>query len=69
MAARTGLSASTIGRIWRRAERKPRVQGFFKLSTDAQFVGNSPADPRLVEAYALIERGLPPNAGVDRPST
>jgi hypothetical protein len=43
MAARTGLSASTIGRIWRRFEHKPHVQDFFKLSTDAQFVGNSPA--------------------------
>jgi transposase len=38
MAARTGLSASTIGRIWRQFELKPHVQDFFKLSTDPQFV-------------------------------
>jgi transposase len=38
MAARTGLSASTIGRIWRKFELKPHVQDFFKLSTDPQFV-------------------------------
>ena len=38
MAARTGLSKSTIGRIWRKFELKPHVQDFFKLSTDPQFV-------------------------------
>ena len=38
MAQRTGLSKSTIGRIWRRFELKPHVQDFFKLSTDPQFV-------------------------------
>ena len=38
MAARTGLSKSTIGRIWRTFELKPHVQDFFKLSTDPQFV-------------------------------
>ena len=38
MAARSGLSASTIGRIWRQFELKPHVQDFFKLSTDPQFV-------------------------------
>jgi transposase len=38
MAARSGLSPSTIGRIWRRFELKPHVQDFFKLSTDPQFV-------------------------------
>lgn len=38
MAARTGLSKSTIGRIWRRFELKPHVQDTFKLSTDPQFV-------------------------------
>ena len=36
MAARTGLSKSTIGRIWRQFELKPHVQDFFKLSTDPQ---------------------------------
>jgi transposase len=38
MAARSGLSPSTIGRIWRQFELKPHVQDFFKLSTDPQFV-------------------------------
>lgn len=38
MAARTGLSPSTIGRIWQKFELKPHVVDFFKLSTDPQFV-------------------------------
>jgi transposase len=38
MAARSGLSPSTIGRIWRRFDLKPHVQDLFKLSTDPQFV-------------------------------
>ena len=38
MAARTGLSPSTIGRIRRRFDLKPHVQDTFKLSTDPQFV-------------------------------
>jgi transposase len=38
MAARSGLSPSTIGRIWRQFELKPHVQDFFKISTDPQFV-------------------------------
>ena len=38
MAARTGLSPSTIGRIWRTFELKPHVTDGFKLSTDPQFV-------------------------------
>jgi len=38
MATRSGLSPSTIGRIWRQFELKPHVQDVFKLSTDPQFV-------------------------------
>ncbi len=38
MAERTGLSKSTIGRIWKRFDLKPHVQDSFKLSTDPQFV-------------------------------
>ncbi|MER5853985.1 IS630 family transposase, partial [Streptomyces sp. NPDC002012] len=38
MAERTGLSKSTIGRIWRKFELKPHLQDSFKLSTDPQFV-------------------------------
>jgi transposase len=38
MAERTGLSKSTIGRIWKRFDLKPHQQDGFKLSTDPQFV-------------------------------
>ena len=38
MAARTGLSKSTIGRIWRRFELKPHLVDGFKLSSDPLFV-------------------------------
>ena len=38
MAARSGLSASTIGRIWRAFELKPHRAETFKLSNDPLFV-------------------------------
>jgi transposase len=38
MAKRSGLSKSTIGRIWRRFDLKPHRVDTFKLSTDALFV-------------------------------
>ena len=38
MAKKSGLSKSSIGRIWRRFELKPHVSDGFKLSTDPQFV-------------------------------
>jgi transposase len=38
MAQRSGLSKSTIGRIWRKFDLKPHIQDTFKLSTDPQFV-------------------------------
>ncbi|MFE9927180.1 IS630 family transposase [Streptomyces sp. NPDC005774] len=38
MAKRTGLSKSTIGRIWKRFDLKPHLQDAFKLSTEPQFV-------------------------------
>src|SRR6266513_728407 len=38
MAERSGLSKSTIGRIWRKFDLKPHLQDGFKLSTDPQFV-------------------------------
>ncbi len=38
MAHRSGLSKSSIGRIWRRFELKPHLSDGFKLSTDPQFV-------------------------------
>jgi transposase len=56
MAARTGLSPSTIGRIWRQFELKPHVQDFFKLSTDPQFVD------KVVDVVGLYHH--PPEAAV-----
>jgi transposase len=38
MAERSGLSKSTIGRIWRKFDLKPHVQDGFKLSSDPLFV-------------------------------
>jgi len=38
MARRTGLSKSTIGRIWRKFDLKPHLQDSFKLSTGPLFV-------------------------------
>ncbi|MFF8919305.1 IS630 family transposase [Streptomyces sp. NPDC015032] len=38
MAERTGLSKSTIGRIWKKFDLKPHLQDSFKLSTDPLFV-------------------------------
>ncbi len=38
-AERSGLSKSTIGRIWKSFEMKPHRQDGFKLATDPQFVG------------------------------
>ncbi|MEU7106603.1 IS630 family transposase [Streptomyces sp. NPDC046215] len=38
MAQHTGLSKSTVGRIWKRFGLKPHLQDTFKLSTDPQFV-------------------------------
>jgi transposase len=38
MAQRSGLSKSTVGRIWRRFDLKPHLDDRFKLSTDPQFV-------------------------------
>jgi transposase len=38
MARRTGLSKSTIGRIWKKSGLKPHLQDSFKLSTDPFFV-------------------------------
>ncbi len=38
MAERTGLSKSTIGRIWRAFDLKPHRADTFKLSSDPLFV-------------------------------
>ncbi|WP_408056077.1 hypothetical protein [Streptomyces luteolifulvus] len=61
-ANRTGLSKSTIGRIWKRFGIKPHLQDAFKLSTDPQFIAKaakaadvpatSPARPRHAQRSA-----------------
>jgi transposase len=56
MAARSGLSPSTIGRIWRQFELKPHVRDFFTLSTDPQFVD------KVVDVVGLYHH--PPEAAV-----
>ncbi|MGW2612892.1 IS630 family transposase [Streptomyces mirabilis] len=38
MAKHSGLSKSTIGRIWKKFDLKPHLQDAFKLSTDPQFI-------------------------------
>jgi hypothetical protein len=38
MAEHSGLSKSTVGRIWRRFQLKPHLTDTFKLSTDPLFV-------------------------------
>src|SRR5882724_9291937 len=38
MAAETGLSRSTIGRIWKSFGLKPHRVGAFKISNDPQFI-------------------------------
>ena len=38
MARRSGLSESTVGRIWRKFELKPHLADGFKLSTDPLFI-------------------------------
>lgn len=38
MAQHSGLSKSTIGRIWKKFDLKPHLQDSFKLSTDPQFI-------------------------------
>ena len=38
MASRSGLSKSTVGRIWRKFDLKPHLSDTFKLSTDPLFI-------------------------------
>jgi Transposase and inactivated derivatives len=56
MAARTGLSKSTIGRIWRNFGLKPHLTASFKLSTDPLFV------EKLVDVVGLYHN--PPEKAV-----
>ena len=56
MAERSGLSPSTIGRIWRKFDLKPHLQDGFKLSTDPQFVA------KVVDVVGLYHH--PPESAV-----
>jgi transposase-like protein/transposase len=56
MAERSGLSKSTIGRIWRRFDLKPHLVDGFKLSTDPLFV------PKVVDVVGLYHN--PPERAV-----
>jgi transposase/transcriptional regulator with XRE-family HTH domain len=56
MAKRTGLSESTIGRIWRRFDLKPHLTDAFKLSTDPLFIG------KVVDVVGLYHH--PPDKAV-----
>ncbi|MDW5325671.1 IS630 family transposase [Plantactinospora sp. KLBMP9567] len=56
MAAHSGLSPSTVGRIWRRFDLKPHVQDGFTLATDPAFVS------RVVDVVGLYHN--PPDRAV-----
>lgn len=69
MAERSGLSKSTIGRIWRRFELKPHLVDGFKLSNDPLFVHkvvdvvglyHNPRAPRGADDLSGGERPSPP---------
>jgi transposase len=67
MAARTGLSRSTIGRIWRDFGLQPHRAETFKLSTDPLFV------EKVVDVVGLYHnprapRGTDDSSGGERPS-
>ena len=70
MAERSGLSKSTIGRIWRAFELKPHRAENFKLSNDPLFVDKvydiaglylSPRAPRGADVSSGGERPSPPD--------
>jgi transposase len=56
MAKRSGMSPSTIGRIWKRFDLKPHLQDGFKLSTDPLFVS------KVVDVVGLYHN--PPDKAV-----
>ena len=67
MAQRSGLSPSTIGRIWKKFDLKPHVQDGFKLSSDPLFV------EKVVDVVGLYHnprapRGADDLSGGGRPS-
>ena len=67
MAKRSGLSKSTIGRIWRRFDLKPHVSDGFKLSSDPLFI------EKVVDVAGLYHNprapcGADDSSGGERPS-
>jgi hypothetical protein len=67
MARRSGLSESTIGRIWRKFELRPHLADGFKLSSDPLFTG------KAVDVVGLYHnprapRGAVDSSGGERPS-
>ena len=52
MARRSGLSRSTIGRIWRKFDLRPHVTDEFKLSTDPLFI------EKVVDVVGLYHRSV-----------
>ncbi|MEO3925648.1 IS630 family transposase [Micromonosporaceae bacterium B7E4] len=75
MAAHSGLSPSTVGRIWRRFDLKPHVQDGFTLATDPAFVSrvvdvvglyHNPPDRAVV---LCVDPGSPTRAGHRRQPT
>lgn len=60
MAARSGLSKSTIGRIWRRFGLKPHLADTFKLSTDPLFVD------KVVDVVGLYQSSFPTQMSTSR---
>jgi transposase len=56
MAKHSGLSKSTVGRIWKKFDLKPHLQDAFKLSTDPQFVA------KVVDVVGLYHQ--PPEKAV-----
>src|SRR3954454_11620685 len=76
MAERTGLSRSTVGRIWRSFDLKPHREDGFKLSNDPLFVEKvydvvglylTPPKPRW--SSALVTRGSRSSVAAKRPSS
>ncbi|WP_326771012.1 IS630 family transposase (plasmid) [Streptomyces sp. NBC_01591] len=56
MAKHSGLSKSTVGRIWKKFDLKPHLQDSFRLSTDPQFVA------KVVDVVGLYHQ--PPEKAV-----
>jgi transposase len=67
MAKRSGLSKSTVGRIWRKFDLKPHISDGFKLSSDPLFV------EKVVDVVGLYHNprapcGADDSSGGERPS-